>query len=125
MTGALITAELAADQGREVLAVPGNIDSQYNMGTNQLIREGAQAVTSVDDVLDFLGLAPTPAKPVGRLSQTEGRVYQMLEQRGEMSADEIGYHLSCSPAYLMPILSSLELKGHITSAEGKFFLANR
>ena len=117
MTGALITAELAADQGREVLAVPGNIDSQYNMGTNQLIREGAQ--------VDFLGLAPTPAKPVGRLSQTEGRVYQMLEQRGEMSADEIGYHLSCSPAYLMPILSSLELKGHITSAEGKFFLANR
>ena len=124
-SGALITAELAADQGREVLAVPGNIDSQYNMGTNQLIREGAQAVTSVDDVLDFLGLAPAPAKPVGRLSQTEGRVYQMLEQRGEMSADEIGYHLSCSPAYLMPILSSLELKGHITSAEGKFFLANR
>ncbi|MBQ9016364.1 MAG: DNA-processing protein DprA [Firmicutes bacterium] len=124
-SGALITAELAADQGREVLAVPGNIDSQYHMGTNQLIREGVQAVTSVDDVLSFMGLSRAEGRPPGRLSQTEELVYQMLQQRGEMSAEEICLSLSRPPGYLMPILSSLELKGHITSAAGKFFLANR
>ncbi|MBQ9061000.1 MAG: DNA-processing protein DprA [Firmicutes bacterium] len=105
-SGALITAELAADQGREVLAVPGNIDSQYNMGSNRLIREGVPAVTSVEDVLDFLGLVRSPSEVYKRLSQTEGQVYRMLEQGGEMSADEMSFHLSCSPAYLLPILSA-------------------
>lgn len=122
--GALITAELAADQGREVLAVPGNIDSQYHMGTNQLIREGVQAVTSVDDVLSFMGLSRADERPTGRLSQTEEVVYQMLRQRGEMSAEEICLQLSRPPGYMIPILSSLELKGYIASAAGKFFLAN-
>ena len=43
-SGALITAGLAAEQGREVCTVPGNVDSQYNMGSNKLIQEGACAV---------------------------------------------------------------------------------
>ncbi|MCF0143947.1 MAG: DNA-protecting protein DprA, partial [Firmicutes bacterium] len=46
-SGAMITAECAAEQGREVLAVPGNIDSQYNLGNNKLIKEGAMPVISI------------------------------------------------------------------------------
>ena len=54
-SGALITAELAAEQGREVCALPGNIDSQYNIGSNKLIREGATPVLSTGDLLEMLG----------------------------------------------------------------------
>ncbi|MGN0704791.1 MAG: DNA-processing protein DprA, partial [Lentihominibacter sp.] len=51
-SGALITAELAAEQGRDVFAVPGNIDSRYNLGNNKLIKEGAVPVTCIQDILD-------------------------------------------------------------------------
>ena len=124
-SGALITAELAADQGRDVLAVPGNIDSQYNIGTNQLIREGVQAVTSVNDVLEYLGLPRAGQRPMPSLSESEAQIYRLLAEGGEMSPDELCLRLSRQPRYLLPILSSLELKGIITSAAGKFFLAKR
>jgi len=52
--GALITANFAAEQGREVFAVPGNIFSRKSRGTNQLIQQGAKLVTGIDDVLNEL-----------------------------------------------------------------------
>ncbi len=54
-SGSLITARLAAEQGREVFALPGNINSIYSEGTNLLIRDGAQILTTVDDLLFCLG----------------------------------------------------------------------
>ena len=54
-SGSLITAELADTQNKPVFAVPGNITSQYSLGTNRLIVEGAQALTVVDDLFRYLG----------------------------------------------------------------------
>ncbi len=54
-SGALITARLAAEQGREVLALPGNVTNRASRGCNQLIRDGATLVQSIDDVLESLG----------------------------------------------------------------------
>ena len=124
-SGALITAELAAEQGREVFAVPGNIDSQYHLGTNQLIRDGASVITTVEEILEPLGLAGAGKEAAAAsLSGTEYSLYQLLQQQGEMTADEICVKLSRQPSYVIPILSAMELKGFVCSEMGKFFLAN-
>ena len=60
-SGALISARLASEQGREVFAVPGRMTDRMSKGTNGLIRDGATMVQSVDDVLEQLGPMPTPA----------------------------------------------------------------
>ncbi|MCL4145207.1 UNVERIFIED_CONTAM: hypothetical protein GTU68_043246, partial [Idotea baltica] len=54
-SGALITARMAGEQGREVLALPGNVTSRASRGCNQLIRDGATLVQTVDDILESLG----------------------------------------------------------------------
>ncbi|QEG21332.1 DNA-processing protein DprA [Mariniblastus fucicola] len=61
-SGALISARLANEQGREVFAVPGRMTDRMSKGTNGLIRDGATMVQSVDDVLEHLGPLPTAAK---------------------------------------------------------------
>ena len=124
-SGALITAELAAEQGREVMAVPGNIDSQYNLGNNKLIKEGATPVISTDDVLEPLGLRRVSEELArDRLSDNEYEIFELLKERGEMSIDEVCMHVDRPPAYVNPIISVMEMKGFVFTALGKIFLAN-
>src|SRR5207249_11880431 len=82
-SGALITADLALEEGREVFAVPGEITSALSAGTNALLRTGAVAVTSPADVLEAFGLEPPPQPepPAGAR-----RVLELLPA----SADELG-----------------------------------
>lgn len=123
-SGALITAELAAEQGREVCAVPGNIDSQYNLGNNKLIKDGVFPVTNVRDVLELMG-----ADAVGRneaeriLSDAELTIYSMLEEHGEMTVDEICRILSKPPSYVAGIITVMEMKGVVFFELGKIFIA--
>ncbi|MBQ6401371.1 MAG: DNA-processing protein DprA [Firmicutes bacterium] len=125
-SGALITAELAAEQGREVFAVPGNIDSQYNLGTNKLIQEGAAPLIRVDDILDALGLNGRDEKAMlTELTPLEQQVWQVIRDRGEMGLEEICMVLDDRPQRISPVLSVMEIKGFLHSASGKFFLANR
>ncbi len=66
-SGSLITARTAAEQGREVLALPGNVNSRNSQGTNLLIRDGARLIRNVDDVLECLGPLPNGVpQPDGR-----------------------------------------------------------
>lgn len=124
-SGSLITAELAAEQGREVMAVPGNIDSQYNLGTNKLIKEGATPVISVTDILELLGVNTISEKEAkSKLSTTEFEIFKLLEEHGEMSIDELCAMVGKTPAYLNPVITVMEMKGFTFSAMGKIFLAN-
>ena len=93
-SGALITAELAADQGRDVGAVPGNIDSEYNLGSNKLLREGAFALTGVQDLLEASGVSVMSEPEAERLlSDEEKQLYFLLCSHGEMSLDQLAFYL--------------------------------
>ena len=123
-SGALITAELAAEQGREVCAVPGNIDSQYNLGNNKLIKDGARPVISPNDVLEIMSLDVIDEKTARRLlSDTEQLIFSMLSEVGEMTVDEICCRLEKSPAYVNSIITVMEIKGAVYTALGKIFIA--
>ena len=122
-SGSLITAELAAEQGREVFAVPGNIDSQYNLGNNKLIKEGATPLICVDDILEHLGIGGAGEEDAReRLSEREFQLFEILKNEGELSVDELCLRAGMKPAYINPILSVMEMKGFISSDMGKFFI---
>lgn len=123
-SGALITAELAAEQGREVCAIPGNIDSQYNMGNNKLIKEGATPIISAGDVTELLGMGTMDEKTAEKLlSASEMKIFSMLMQNGEMTMDEICVMMGKPPAYVAGIVTVMEMKGVVFSALGKIFIA--
>lgn len=123
-SGALITAELAADQGREVCAFPGNIDSQYNLGNNKLIREGACPLLSISDVLDVMGIDRMDEEAAcSSMSVTEQKIFSMIREYGEMTVDEICIRLSKPPSYVTGIVAVMEMKGFVFSALGKIFVA--
>lgn len=123
-SGALITAELAAEQGREVFAVPGNIDSEYNLGNNKLIRDGARLILNTGDVLEALGLGEMDEKTAQKLlSDNEMKIFCLLSARGEMTVDELCMALGKPTAYVSSIVTVMELKGAVFTALGKIFIA--
>ena len=123
-SGALITAELAADQGRDVGAVPGNIDSEYNLGSNKLLREGAFALTGVQDLLEASGVSVLSQPEAERLlSDEEKQLYFLLCSHGEMSLDQLAFYLKKPVNEVGSLATVMEMKGIVFSAMGKVFIA--
>ena len=123
-SGAVITAEHAMDQGRDVYAVPGNIDSKYNLGSNKLIQDGAQIVLTPGDLLEKLSLSVVSEEEEERIfSEDEKRIYGLLTEHGEMTPDELCKMTGMRVYELMPLLSVMELKGVLFSDMGKIFVA--
>lgn len=113
-SGALITADFALEQGRDVLAVPGSIFNAMSVGANQLLRQGATPVTSAQDVLEIIGAASegatTMARDLPEGSPAEGMVWRALT--GEpLHADELARTLGMSSGEVAATLAMLELKG--------------
>ena len=123
-SGALITAELAADQGRDVGAVPGNIDSEYNLGSNKLLREGAFALTGVQDLLEASGVSVLSEPEAERmLSDEEKQLYFLLCSHGEMSLDQLAFYLKKTVNEVGSLAIVMEMKGIVFSTMGKVFIA--
>jgi DNA processing protein len=124
-SGSLITAELAVDQGREIFAVPGNINRKTSVGCNKLIADGARPVVFIDDILTDLGIRPSAAKVLGGdLCGDEKRVVAIIAMNGEMSYDRLAAEAGLSIAALTSMVTLLEMKGQVSTAAGKVFLAN-
>jgi DNA processing protein len=117
-SGALITADLALEEGREVFAVPGEITSALSAGTNALLRLGASPVTSGGDVLESFGLEP-PSRLRPHLEPEAELLYERL-QDAPATADELSRACGLEAGPVSVALTSLELSGLATESEGVY-----
>ena len=117
-SGALITADLALEEGREVLAVPGEITASLSAGSNALLRAGATPATSAEDVLAAVGVeASDPAPP--SLTPAAAAALGALGA-GAATADEVVRVTSLDPPAVAAALMELELAGVVRESAGVY-----
>lgn len=115
-SGALITARHAAEQGREVFALPGSIFSQASIGTLELIKSGAKLVRTVDDILSELNLEEKSQKLEARKvlpENKEEKILLELLEPGIKHIDELVRESGLSAATVASVLSMMEIKGMV------------
>jgi DNA processing protein len=117
-SGALITADFALEEGREVFAVPGEITSGLSKGTNDLLRLGATPLTSAADVLELFDLGP-PVPAAAEVAGTAERVLARL-RAGPASVDELVRGSGLDAAAVTAALVELELAGLAAEGEGRY-----
>lgn len=120
-SGALITANFALEQGREVFAVPGNISSPSSKGTNRLIQQGAKLVGSVDDVLDELNLKLVIEQTAVQLAlpETAEEAALIAHLSGQpVHVDELCRATGLPTSLVSSTLTMMELKGMIRQVGG-------
>ena len=116
-SGSLITARLAADQGRDVMAVPGTIVGGRNRGANALLRDGAKLVESAVDILQELGLDDEPGAP-----EPGGR---RRPEVVEFTVDEIAEQLKIPAGEALARLLEWELTGEVQRIGSGRFIRSR
>ncbi|MBF0517222.1 MAG: DNA-protecting protein DprA [Nitrospirae bacterium] len=124
-SGALITAEFALDQGREVFAVPGNVMSSSFAGTHSLIQKGAKLVQSADDIVEELrhilkGFVKAAKKPEIALDEEEQRLCAQISHE-PIHIDEIIRNSGVASNDVLTLLLGLEIKGVVKQIDGKKF----
>jgi len=127
-SGALITAEFAAEQGREVFAVPGNITAPKSAGCNRLIQQGARPLMSIEDVLEALDLASITqhrqARSVIPKDEVEARLLSVLSKE-PLHVDEIRNQVSMPIEKVSATLALMELKGMVRQLGGMQYVSVR
>jgi DNA processing protein len=131
-SGSLITARLAAEQNREVFAVPGSVTSFKSMGTHGLIRQGAKLVACAREIIEELPplddgavrsekqRVPQTVPPCPQLPNEEASVFRAMTPYAQ-HIDELVRQLAIDPGPLSAILLRLEIRGLISRAPGNFF----
>ncbi|ABR48887.1 DNA protecting protein DprA [Alkaliphilus metalliredigens QYMF] len=129
-SGAMITVECGIDQGKEIYAVPGNINSGQSYGPNNLIQQGAKPLLEISNIIEDLEKiyrleSPQTAEQLERdLSEKEILVYKVIEEN-PVSIDAVinrtGIHIS----ELSALLTILEIKGFITQLSGNTFTVSK
>jgi DNA processing protein len=121
-SGALITARLALDYGRDVMAIPGSVFDEAYSGTNLLIKEGARLVDRTEDILEFsFPHIRRERKGASELENEEEIVYSIIGER-RTHIDEIIMKSRMDASKVLGILTKLEMKGVVRSFPGGFYL---
>jgi DNA processing protein len=124
-SGALITADFALEQGREVFAIPGPINSKNSAGTNYLIKQGACLVSGIEDILDEFGLNELPAVTQGELIfELDNEELSFLENMSHEAVhfDTLIESTTLNIGQLSTILLKMELKGIIRAMPGNYYV---
>ena len=130
-SGALITTDFALEQGREVFAIPGNINSPLSKGTHNLIKQGAKLVNNYNDILEEISFE-IPIKVENEkkkelpglinLSEDDLLIYNLLSKQKLTQIDEITGKSKLSANKVSTIMLNLELKDLIKELEGKNYI---
>lgn len=130
-SGSLITADFALEQGREVFAVPGNLDSLTSKGTNKLIKDGAKMVTSIDDIIEELHLYFNSEQIIKKENCKAGQCKKYNDvgdeelvlidnlKQGPMYVDLLAEKCGYTIQTINYLVTMLELKGIVRQAPGK------
>jgi DNA processing protein len=120
-SGALITSKFAMEQGREVFAVPGSINSPVSKGPNKLIQQGAKLVTCVEDVLEELNISMVVEKTAVQLalpsSREEAALLPLLSHES-VHVDELSRQSGMAANTVSGTLTLMELKGMVKQTGG-------
>ncbi len=126
-SGSLITAHHALDQGKDVFALPGNINSIFSGGTNKLIKDGAKPLLTIDDIIEEIYELRALNREIkvakidyDSLSETEASIVKLLGQ-GPIHSDLIAYNLNIDISTINSSLTILELKGIIGELQARVF----
>ncbi len=125
-SGSLATARFTIEQNREAFVIPGPINSPNYKGSNLLIKEGANLVTSPKDIIDFFGLNPgsqrqLPLEDAG--SGPVGEIINFIKNNPELTADKIQGRLGLNISEINTLLATLTIKGIIKEINGKYSIA--
>jgi DNA processing protein len=127
-SGSLITASCAAEQGRDVMAVPGNVLSGRNKGGHALIRDGAKIVECADDIVVELGLSPSAERSAGGKGSDSGSmvsedpVLKRMDTACAYDLDALAAASGMDAVRLLPHLADLELRGLLRRVGGGRFM---
>lgn len=127
-SGALITAEFAAEQGRDVFAIPGNIYAPQSKGTNRLLRNGAKTLLTPQDVLEALDLTRNvERREIRKVIPSDATEASLLEMLGAepIHVDEIRARIGLPVEKVSSTLTMMELKGMVRQVGGMNYVAVR